>query len=111
MGNTYGRFMQLMANAGGEDGNYGVVIGEMLSGSRLKVNDLLLERKDYMVLTNSIKVNGKELKFPFKKAQSKTVSTGDGTSVTVSVPALKKGDKVLCYQIDDEDVIILGRLE
>ena len=109
--NTYGRLMQIMAGAGEEDGSSGMAIGEMMSGSRVKVNDLILDRADYMILTNELKVGSKTMKIPYKKQQSSTVHAGDGTSVTVTVPPLKKGDKVLCYQVDDEDVIILGRLE
>lgn len=111
--NPYGRLMALMGGAGKKaaDTGEGFLIGEMLTGAQLKVGDLTLARDDYLLLTNEIKVNGKVMKLPFKKEQSITITHYHGETITVAIPPLKKGDKVLCYQISDEEFIVFGKVE
>jgi len=111
--NPYGRLMTIMGKAGqgAVDTGSGLMIGEMLTGAQLKVGDVTLARDDYLLLTNEIEVNGKVMKIPHKTRQSKTVTTPDGGSITVAIPPLKKGDKVLCYQLSDEDFVVFGKVE
>ena len=108
----YGRIMQVMGRAGEKatDVGNGFLIGEMISGAKVRVGDLTLAREDYLLLTNEIEVNGKVMKIPYKTKQEKTV-TVDGGSIKVAIPPLKKGDKVLCYQIIDEDFVVFGKVE
>ncbi len=108
----YGRIMQIMGKAGKKavDEGAGFLIGEMLTGAQVRVGDLTLARDDYLLLTNEIEVNGKVMKMPYKSRQAKTV-TIEGREITVVVPPLKKGDKVLCYQINDEDFVVFGKVE
>jgi len=111
--NPYGRLMAVMGKAGRDAAEPGpeLMIGEMLTGAQLKVGDVTLARDDYLLLTNEIEVNGKVMKIPYKTRQSKTVTTPHGGSITVAVPPLKKGDKVLCCQISDEDFVVFGKVE
>lgn len=110
--NPYGRLMSVMGKAGkaAADTGEGFLIGEMLTGAQLKVGDLTLTRDDYLLLTNEIEVNGTVMKIPYKARQANTV-TIDGRQITVAVPPLKKGDKVLCYQISDENFVVFGKVE
>ena len=111
--NPYGRLMAVMGKAGMAAVGSGpeLMIGEMLTGAQLKVGDVTLARDDYLLLTNEIEVNGKVMKIPYKTRQSKTVTIPHGGSITVAVPPLKKGDKVLCCQISDEDFVVFGKVE
>ena len=111
--NPYGRMMKIFGEAGRAAANTGeeFMIGEMLTGAQLKVGDVTLARDDYLLLTNEIEVNGKVMKIPYKKRQEKTVTTPHGGTITVAVPPLKKGDKVLCYQLSDEEFIVFGKVE
>ena len=111
--NPYGRLMAVMGKAGMAAAGSGqeLMIGEMLTGAQLKVGDVTLARDDYLLLTNEIEVNGKVMKIPYKTRQSKTVTTPHGGSITVAVPPLKKGDKVLCCQISDEDFVVFGKVD
>ena len=74
----------------------------MVTGAQIKVGDLTLARDDYLLLTHEIKVNGKLMKIPYKKQQ---------ISSDIVIPPLKKGDKVLCYQISDETFVVFGKVE
>lgn len=109
----YGRLMSVMGKAGrsATDTGSGFLIGEMLSGAKIKVGDLTLARDDYLLLTHEIEVNGKTMKIPYKARQEKTVTMYHGETVTVAIPPLKKGDKVLCYQINDEEFVVFGKVE
>lgn len=111
--NPYGRLMSVMGGAGkaatGKQTDF--LIGEMLSGATLKVGDLTLARDDYVLLTNEIEINGKVMKIPYKKRQSVTITDYHGTKATIAIPPLKKGDKVLCYQISDEEFVVFGKVE
>ncbi len=111
--NPYGRLMAVMGKAGraAAESGQALMIGEMLTGAQLKVGDVTLARDDYLLLTNEIEVNGTVMKIPYKSRQSKTVTTPHGGSITVAVPPLKKGDKVLCCQISDEDFVVFGKVE
>lgn len=110
--NPYGRLLAIMGGAGKEaaDLGDGFMIGEMLTGAQLKVGDVTLARDDYMLLTNEIEVNGKVMKIPYKTRQEKVVTTPHGGQITVAIPPLKKGDKVLCYQISDEEFVVFGKV-
>ena len=110
--NPYGRLMALMGGAGktAVGSEPGFLIGEMLSGATLKAGDLTLARDDYLLLTNEIKINGKSLKLPYKREQTINI-THLGNTTTVTVPPLKKGDKVLVYQISDEEFVVFGKVE
>lgn len=111
--NPYGRLLSLMGSAGkaavGKEA--GFLIGEMITGATLKVGDLKLARDDYLMLTNEININGRTLKLPFKREQSVTVTISSGNNLIIKVPPLKKGDKVLCYQISDEEFVVFGKVE
>ena len=111
--NPYGRIMALMGGAGkaAADTDSGFLIGEMLSGAQVRVGDLTLARDDYLLLTHEIEVNGTTMKIPFKKRQSVTITDYHGTTATIAIPPLKKGDKVLCYQINDEEFVVFGKVE
>lgn len=114
--NPYGRLLTVMGNAGksAADTGAGFLIGEMLTGAQIKVGDLTLARDDYLLLTHEIEVNGTVMKIPYKKRQEKVVITHHGASqekVIVAIPPLKKGDKVLCYQISDEEFVVFGKVE
>ena len=100
----YGRLMSVMGKAGrsATDTGSGFLIGEMLSGAKIKVGDLTLARDDYLLLTHEIEVNGKTMKIPYKARQEKG---------SIAIPPLKKGDKVLCYQINDEEFVVFGKVE
>lgn len=110
--NPYGRLVAAMGRAGKKAADTGkdFLIGEMLSGATLKVGDLTLARDDYLLLTNEVKINGKVLRLPYKKEQTVTI-TNQGMTTTITVPPLKKGDKVLCYQISDEEFVVFGKVE
>lgn len=105
--------MSVMGNAGraAVDTGSGFLIGEMLTGAQIKVGDLTLARDDYLLLTNEIEVNGTVMKMPYKKKQSVTITHYHGETITVAIPPLKKGDKVLCYQINDEEFVVFGKVE
>ena len=111
--NPYGRLMSIMGQAGKQaaDTGTGFLIGEMITGAQLKVGDLILARDDYLLLTNEIEVNGKVMKMPYKIRQEKAITFYHGENVTIAVPPLKKGDKVLCYQISDEEFVVFGKVE
>lgn len=111
--NPYGRIMSLMGGAGkaAADTGAGFLIGEMITGAQIKVGDLTLARDDYVLLTHEIKVNDKKFKIPYKSTQSITIEHYHGETITISVPPLKKGDKVLCYQINDEEFVVFGKVE
>ena len=102
--NPYGRLMALMGRAGRVAAETGstFLIGEMQTGAQIKVGDLILAREDYVMLTHEIEVNGKVMKIPYKKQQS---ASG------ITIPPLKKGDKVLCCQISDEEFVVFGKVE
>ena len=111
--NPYGRLVAARGRAGKKaaDTGEGFLIGEMLTGAQIKVGDLTLARDDYVLLTNDIEINGKVMKIPYKKRQSVTITDYHGTKATIAIPPLKKGDKVLCYQINDEEFAVFGKVE
>ena len=98
-----------MGKAGRDASDTGArfLIGEMITGAQLKVGDLTLARDDYYLLTNEIEVDGTVMKFPYKRRQSVDI---DG-NVTIEIPPLKKGDKVLCCQISDDTFVVFGKVE
>lgn len=114
--NPYGRMMDIFGKAGKKavqtdtEGD-GLIIGEMLTGAQLKVGDLTLARDDYLLLTNEIEVNGKTMKLPYKNRQDIKITHYHGEVITVAIPPLKKGDKVLCCQISDEEFVVFGKVE
>ena len=111
--NPYGRLMQIIGHSGAKaaDTGEGFLIGERLTGAQLKVGDVTLARDDYLLLTNEIEVNGKTMKLPYKKRQEVRITHYHGEVITVAIPPLKKGDKVLCYQISDEEFVVFGKVE
>lgn len=109
----YGRILVAVGQAGrnavGNTG--GFLIGEMITGAQLKVGDTTLARDDYLLLMTEIEIDGKILKSPHKKKQTIVINKSGGGEIKIDVPPLKKGDKVLCYQISDEEFVIFGKVE
>lgn len=98
-------------------------VGEMVTGAQIKVGDRKLSRDDYVLIENrfTVEVDGdkKTFRVPYKKKQEFTLKaakddTGSGSgkqqTIKISVPPLKEGDQVLCYQISDEKYAVFGRV-
>ena len=114
--NPYGRMLDLMKKASPK--TTGLVLGEYLGNKKFQIGEITLERKDYLILQNRIKIDGKSFNIPIMKKKKHTVTRSvtdswgktETISFDVTVPALKKGDQVIAYQLGDGAYVILGRV-
>lgn len=123
--NPYGKLMSLMKEQAENASNSIPVfeVGEMLTGAQIKLGSRKLARDDYILLQNEIDVtvdgSKKRFRLPFKKkteVEFKAASDdtkGGGSKVStikITAPALKKGDKVLVYQMSSQKYIVFGKV-
>ena len=114
--NAYGRMLDLMKRAAPK--TQGLVLGEYLGNKKFQIGEMTLERKDYMILQNKIKIDNVTFNVPIMKKRTHTVTRSvtdswgktETFSFEVTVPALKKGDQVVAYQLGDGAFVILGRV-
>lgn len=118
--NPYGRLLALMESAGGTKAEAipKFQVGEMITGAQIKVGGRTLSRDDYVIIENqfTVAVDGdkKTFRVPYKKKQTYSFKTAKNDTaqqtITITVPALKAGDLVLCYQMSAEKYIVFGRV-
>ena len=114
--NPYGRMLDLMKKSTPK--TQGLVLGEYLGDKKFQIGEMTLERKDYMILQNKIKIDNVTFDVPIMKKKTHTVTRSvtdswgktETFSFEVTVPALKKGDQVVAYQLGDGAFVILGRV-
>ena len=114
--NASGRMLDLMKRVAPK--TQGLVLGEYLGNKKFQIGEMTLERKDYMILQNKIKIDNVTFNVPIMKKKTHTVTRSvtdswgktETFSFEVTVPALKKGDQVVAYQLGDGAFVILGRV-
>ena len=115
--NPYGRMLDLMKNSS-QKSEGGLMLGQYLGNKKFQVGEMTLERKDYLMLTSKVELDGVSFNIPGLKKKKHTVtrSVTDtwGKTETFSfdfvVPGIKKGDQVIAYQLGDGAFVILGRV-
>lgn len=106
MANGYVRLLDAIACAKKERPQQGFEIGIVGTGGEIKIDSLTLDKDDYILLTNTLIINEEAVEFP--RVKRKEIDAG---GIYIVVPGLKKGDSVLCYRLDDETYVVLGKVE
>lgn len=106
MANGYVRLLDAIVGAKKERPQQGFEIGVVGSGGEIKIDSLTLDKDDYILLSNTLIINGEKVEFPCVK--KKEIDAG---GVYIVVQGLKKGESVLCYRLDDETYVVLGKVD
>lgn len=106
MANGYVRLLDAIVGAKKERPQQGFEIGVVGAGGEIKIDSLTLDKDDYILLTNELIINGEKVTFP--RIKKKKIDAG---GIEITVPGMRKGESVLCYRLDDETYIMLGKVD